>query len=129
MLLVYVCIGGVVLALVGVAGVLGALSVSAGDALLYLITGVTFFYVGFRGWPPQEIRLIVGGIGALYAFSGGFATALLLAFDPPVETSDLVRLALGVLCVLGAGALRQKDDAPSTTDEEHLPYPKKRRWI
>ena len=49
MLLVYVCIGGVVLAVVGVAGVLGALSVSAGDALLYLITGVTFFYVGLRG--------------------------------------------------------------------------------
>ena len=129
MLLVYVCIGGVVLALVGVAGVLGALSVSAGDALLYLITGVTFFYVGFRGWPPREIRLIVGGIGALYVFSGGLATALLLALDPPVETSDLVRLALGVLCVLGAGALRQKDDTPSITDEEYLPCPKKRKCI
>ena len=129
MLLVYVCIGGVVLALVGVAGVLGALSVSAGDALLYLITGVTFFYVGFRGWPPREIRLIVGGIGALYVFSGGLATALLLALDPPVETSDLVRLALGVLCVLGAGALRHKDDTPSITDEEYLPCPKKRKCI
>ena len=117
------------LALVGVAGVLGALSVSAGDALLYLITGVTFFYVGFRGWPPREIRLIVGGIGALYVLSGGLATVLLLALDPPLETSDLARLALGVLCVLGAGALRQKDDVPSTTDQEHLPWPKKRRWI
>ena len=48
MLLVYVRIGGVVLALVGVAGVLGVLSVSAGDALLYLLTGVAFFYVGFE---------------------------------------------------------------------------------
>ena len=117
------------LAVVGVAGVLGVLSVSAGDALLYLVTGVTFFYVGFRGWPPQEIRLIVGGIGALYVFSGGLATALLLALDPPVETSDLARLALGVLCVLGARALRHEDDAPLTTDEEHLPCSKKRRWI
>ena len=89
MLLVYVCMGGVVLAVVGVAGVLGMLSVSAGDALLYLVTGVAFSYVGFRGWPPQEIRLIVGGIGALYVFSGGLATAFLLAFDPPVETSDV----------------------------------------
>ena len=48
MLLVYVRIGGVVLAIVGVAGVLGVLSVSAGDALLYLLTGVAFFYVGFE---------------------------------------------------------------------------------
>ena len=117
------------LAVVGVAGVLGVLSVSAGDALLYLITGVTFFYVGLRGWPPREIRLIVGGIGALYVLSGGLATVLLLALDPPLETSDLVRLALGVLCVLGAGALRHEDDAPLTTDEEHLPCSKKRRWI
>jgi hypothetical protein len=89
LLLVYVRIGGVVLAIVGVAGVLGVLSVSAGDALLYLLTGVAFFYVGFRGWLRREIRLIVGGIGALYVLSGGLATALLLAFDPPVETSDL----------------------------------------
>lgn len=114
------------LAVVGVAGVLGVPGVSAGDALLYLITGVTFFYVGFRGWPSQQIRLIVGGIGALYVFSGGLATALLLALDPPLETSDLVRLVLGTLCVLGAGALRH-EDAPLTTDEEHLPCPKKRR--
>ena len=115
------------LAVVGVAGVLGMLSVSAGDALLYLVTGVAFSYVGFRGWPTQEIRLIVGGIGALYAFSGGFATALLLAFDPLVETSDVVRVAVGTLCVLSAGALQHHDDALSITDEEHLPCPKKRR--
>ena len=117
------------LAALGVAGVLGVPGVSAGDALLYLITGVTFFYVGFRGWLRREIRLIVGGIGALYVLSGGLATALLLALDPPVETSDLVRLALGVLCVLGAGALRHEDDTPSITDEEYLPCPKKRKCI
>ena len=108
---------------------LEVLGIRAGDALLYMVTGSTFFYVGLRGWPPREIRLVVGGIGALYIFSGGLATALLLAFDLPVETSNLTRLALGTLCVLAAGALRPEDDVPSSTDGENLPCSKERKRI
>ncbi len=98
---------GATLAILGFVGLLGGWSSHTwiGDGLLYLLVGVLLIYVGSTAWSPAQIRYIIGGVGILYLLIGGVAIIALFAFDLPVEISDMVRLAVGAVFVLGVFAL------------------------
>ncbi len=98
---------GATLAILGFVGLLGGWSSGSwvGDGLLYLLAGVLFIYVGSTDWSPEQLRYIIGGVGILYLLSGGVAIIALFAFDLTVAISDMVRLAVGAVFVLGVLAL------------------------
>ncbi len=105
---------GAILAILGFVGLLGGLPPGTliGEGLFYLLVGVLFIYTGSTDLSPAQIRYIIGGLGILYLLFGGVAIATFFAFDLLVEISDMVRVAVGAVFVLGALAL-PCDDGPS----------------
>ncbi len=114
---------GIVLAALGLGGLLGLWHVRTGGIILYLVTAVALSYVSFSRWTRGECRLVVGGLGALYFLSG---CLLLVAYDLPVIPADyydlyhsIVRLSIGTLSILAAYYLPDHTPARSVAAEEH----------
>ncbi len=98
---------GATLAILGFVGLLSGLPSGTWmeDGIVYLLVGVLLIYTGSTDWSPAHIRYIIGGVGIIYLLTSGIAIGAMFAFDLSVETSDVVRLAVGVVFVLGAWAL------------------------
>lgn len=115
---------GIVLAALGLGGLLGLWHVKTGGIIIYLVTAVALTYVSFSSSAREECRLAVGGFGALYFLSG---CLLLLAYDLPAIPADyydlyhsIVRLSVGTLSILAAYYLPARTPANrSVAEEEH----------
>lgn len=103
-------LGGIGFAVSGAAGLLGLLDVSAGDAALYLLTGLVFSYVSFGRWACETIRDTIASLGALYLFSGALVIVGLYALELSIETNDVMRIALGIISVVCARFLPGQDN-------------------
>lgn len=95
-------------------------SLGLGENLLFLATAPIFLYAGFSRMSGREIRGVVGGMGVLYLLSGILVISEILFFNEaslPLQASqqkgDLIRLAVGVVCVLAAWFLPCQDDPPT----------------
>lgn len=101
----YSRIVGVVLALLGLAGLLGMEGFDLGDKLLFLATAPIFWYASLQSLGPAQIRSIVGGMGVLYGSLGAFVLVVSFYLGGYVGTrelvGDFVHVAVGVLRVCG----------------------------
>lgn len=119
MLRLYTFIMGVGLLLLSLAGLLGIHSLlELGENLLFLATAPIFLYAGFSGMQNKELRTIVGGMGALYLLSGILVIFTVLFFGEvslqgSEHKGDLIRAAVGIVCVLAAWFLPCQKDPPA----------------
>ncbi len=107
---IYAQIIGVVLALVGVVGLvlgnvvwLGILNVDIVEDIVHLITGGLLAYVGFGRVDQALTRTVVGVLGIIYLVVGvlGFVVPMIFGLIPHGYTlfDNLLHLALGVLSI------------------------------
>jgi hypothetical protein len=112
----YSRIVGVVLVLLGLAGLLGIETFDRGDALLFVATASIFLYASMRSMGPTQTRSIVGGMGVLYGLVGAFVLVVSLKLGIYSEMSDLVsnvvEVGIGVVCICGALFLPCEDNEP-----------------
>lgn len=75
--------------------------------ILYLLTGITFLFLGFRRDIDYKLRRdLITGIGALYLLSSVFSVGGMLLFGLSLDLYssgyDLERMVIGLSCVLVA---------------------------
>lgn len=116
----YARVAGVVLVLLGVAGLSGILGEEqVGDNLLFLLTGLIFLYAGFteKRNSSEEVRVMVGGMSILYILSSVVLPLALFVVGLPLDTPELAdiakRAAIGGLSLLCTFLLPCEDDPPS----------------
>ncbi len=104
----YAQVVGVIVILIGVAGLLlgdqslgGALNIDIIEDIVHLVTGGLLTYVGFAHVDPGLRRNVVGGVGVLYLLVGllGFVDPSLFGLLPSGYSvvDNLFHLVLGVL--------------------------------
>lgn len=131
----YTRIIGVVLALLGLAGLLGMKGFDFGHSLLFVGTALIFLYASSRSMASTHIRSILGGMGVICGTFGVFV--IVVSFDLGAYSEirgligDLVYIALGVVCVCGALFLPCEDDEPPVDPKALLRRQRgnrERRW-
>ena len=116
----YARVTGMVLVLLGVAGLLGILGEEqVGDNLLFLLTGLIFLYAGStkKRNSSEEVRVMVGGMSILYLLSSVVLPLGLFVVGLPLDTPELAdtvkRAAVGGLSLLCTFFLPCEDDPPA----------------
>jgi hypothetical protein len=120
----YAQVVGVVLLLIGVAGVVlgdqqlgGALNIDLAEDLVHLVTGGLLAYVGFARVDPGLRRNVVGGLGVVYLLVGllGFVDPTLFGLLPSGYTlvDNLIHLVLGVAGIAVAWVVGRGAPAPA----------------
>lgn len=114
MLRTYARLLAVVLALVGIATLVGMLGVSPGVGILYLSSATIIAYVSFLRRDPDIIRVVVGVVGVLFLLSGLFLAIVMSALGFPYEGGGweigLANAALGALTMACAMLLPYTDE-------------------
>lgn len=121
----YAQIVGVVLLLVGVAGLLlgdqrlaGVLNIDLLEDIVHLVTGGILAYVGFGTRDASLQRTVVGGLGVVYILVGvlGFITPTLFGLLPSGYSivDNLFHLALGVISVAIAWLIGRETSSSTT---------------
>lgn len=127
----YARVAGVVLAALGLGGLLGLWYVKPGSIALYLTTAAVFSYTGFLRPGRRDCLYIVGGLGVLYFLSGGLLALAYLLPTIPADYHDrahsIVRLTIGTLCFLAAYYLPDRVSSGSPTEEERPDDPEQYR--
>lgn len=113
MIRVYAKTVGVVLVLLGLAGLTGVVDTVRPTDLFHVGVGVIFTYLGFLQRDAVVVRTVVGGMGLLLLLAKGVVLLVPLLwgeapFHGPIEITCLV---VGFLSVLAARYLR---DSAST---------------
>lgn len=114
MIRAYARIVGLVLVLLGLAGPVGVVDVSAAASFYHAAVGVLFVYLGFWQRDASVVRSTVGGLGILLLVVKAVTICVPLLWGGslllgPIELTCLV---VGILSILAARHLR--DDAPTT---------------
>ena len=112
MLCTYARIIGIVLALGGIAALVGVWEQSPLRIVLFLGSSVILLYAGFGRVNAKELRTIVGGMGILYLLSAGFLIVVWAWLSTPdhSEMSNILpRGTIGIVSLLCARVLPQSD--------------------
>ena len=120
MLRIYTRVAGVVLTVLGLAGLLGMWGSHPARAVAYFFASAVFLFVGFGRWRGEEIRGFVGGLGVLYALIGGFTVGALYVFGgdlpvyDPLSEEGLMLALIGLLSTTCAAFLPCEEDPRRT---------------
>lgn len=117
----YAKVVGVVIVLIGVAGLLlgnedlfGQLNIDIVEDIVHLATGGLMAFVGFRSRDESAVRSVVGGLGVVYLAVGviGFFVPKLFGLLPHDYNllDNLIHLTLGVLGIAVAWLLPQRTE-------------------
>ncbi len=114
MLRLYARIVGLVLILLGVAGLVGAVGVSAAASFYHAGVGILFVYLGFWQRDASVVRAMVGGMGVILLLVKGvtMSAPLLWGEGPLLGPIEMTCLVVGVFSILAAKYLR--DDVPTS---------------
>ncbi len=107
----YAKVAGVVIVLIGVAGLVlgekslgGVLNIDIAEDIIHLLTGGLMAAVGFRG-SDGAVRSVVGGLGVVYLLVGVLGIFVpdlfgLLPSEYETVLDNLIHLTLGVLGIV-----------------------------
>ncbi len=116
MLRVYTRLLTVVLALIGIAALGGVLAVDPAAGILYLGSVGILAYASSYRRDPEIIRVVVGGMGALFLFLGLFLAFIMSVLGFPYQgrlwEAGLGHAALGALTMACAVLLPCADEEP-----------------
>ncbi len=119
MLRIYARVAGVVLTVLGLAGLLGMWGSDPAWAVAYFFASAVFLLVSLGRWRSEEVRGLVGGLGVLYALIGGFTVGALYVFGAdlpvydPLSNEGLMLALIGFLSTTCAAFLPCEEDPPS----------------
>ncbi len=114
MLRIYTRLLAVLLGLVGIAALTGILGVGPAGGILYVSSAGIFAYASSYRRDPEIVRVVVGGMGALFLFLGlllAFAMGVLgFPYQGRLWEAGLGHAALGALTMACAVLLPCADD-------------------